>query len=194
MAGGVYDLILLRRTIRQFKPEPVSRQILERLVNAARLAPSSGNLQPLEFVVVDDEDVKRLVFPCLRWASYITPRGNPKPGQEPAAYIIPLINLSVREKGYEYDVGAAMENMILTAVEQGLGACWLLSIDREKIAEILNLPWGYKIDCVLALGYPAESPVMEEGQDTVKYWKDESDVLHVPKRSLKSVIHFNRFG
>jgi len=191
---SVSDIILSRRTVRRFKPLAVERSLLEGLVNAGRLAPSAGNLQPLEFIAVDAEEVRREVFPCLRWAAYITPRGNPQPGQEPMAYIVPLVNLAVREKGFEYDVGAAMENMILAAREEGLGSCWLLSVDREKLAEILNVPQGYRIDCVLALGYPAESPITEEFTGSVKYWQDAEGVLHVPKRPLRSVFRINRFG
>jgi nitroreductase len=191
---GFYELIVSRRTVRQFKPVPIARSLLEQLVNAARLAPSAGNLQPLEFVVADDDEICGQIFACLRWAGYISPEGNPKPGQEPRAYIIPVINLKVREKGYEYDVGAAMENMILAAWENGLGSCWLISVDREKIASIVSLPEGFKIDCVLALGHPAETPVAERYQESHKYWKDAKGILHVPKRDLERIIHFNRFG
>jgi nitroreductase len=109
------------------------------------------------------------------------------------AYIVPLVNLAVREEGFEYDVGAAMENMILAAKEKGLGSCWLLSVEREKLAKILNVPQGYRVDCVLALGYPAESPVPEEFTGSIKYWQDAEGVLHVPKRPLKSVFRINRF-
>jgi nitroreductase len=100
----------------------------------------------------------------------------------------------VREKGFEYDVGAAMENMILAAKDAGLGSCWLLSVEREKLAQILNIPEQYRIDCVLALGYPAESPVAEEFKESIKYWQDEKGVLHVPKRPLRSVLRLNRFA
>ena len=191
---GISDIILSRRTVRRFKPVPVDRSLLEKLVNAGRLAPSAGNLQPLEFVAVDDAEVCRAVFPCLRWAAYISPKGNPQPGQEPMAYIVTIVNLAVREKGFEYDVGAAMENMILAAHDEGLGSCWLLSVEREKLAEILSVPQGFRIDCVLALGYPAESPVAEEFTESIKYWKDAEGVLHVPKRPLKSVLRINRFA
>ncbi len=191
---GVYELILRRRTIRQFQAVPVPHSVLEKIVNAGRLAPTAGNLQPLEFVAVDEEKTRELIFNCLRWAGYIAPRGDPMPGHEPMAYIVSLVNLRVREKGYEYDVGAAMENMTLAAWEEGIGSCWLISVDRKKVAEILAIPGEYGVDSVLALGYPAEKPVAEEFQESVKYWKDEAGVLHVPKRSLKDVLHFNRFG
>lgn len=191
---SVSNLILSRRTVRRFLPRPVGRSLLERLVEAGRLAPSASNLQPLEFIAVDDAEVCRAVFPCLRWAAYIAPRGNPPPGEEPRAYIVTLVNLAVREKGYEYDVGAAMENMILEACLAGLGTCWLLSVERERLAGILSVPPGYRIDCILALGYPAESPVAEEATGSTKYWKDEAGILHVPKRPLRSVLRINRFA
>lgn len=188
-----YDVIAGRRTIRSFKPEPVAGELLERLVNVGRLAPSAANLQPLEFVVVDETELKAEVFPCLKWAAYIAPAGDPGPGEEPAAYIVTLANTKVREKMFEYDVGAAMENMILAALAEGVGSCWLLSIDRDKLRAVLGVPEDYRVDSVLALGYPAEEPAAEVMGESCRYWKDADGRLHVPKRALASVIHFNLF-
>ena len=190
---SLYELILSRRSIRQFKPEPVSRSILEKLINAARLAPSGANLQPLEFVVVDEEEVRKRLFPCLRWAAYIAPEGNPQPGHEPVAYVVVLVNLKLRKKGYERDVGAAVENMILAAWEERVGSCWIANADIEKIKDMLNVPEDYKVDSVLALGYPAEEPITEELKESVKYWKDSKGRLHVPKRRMDDIVHFNGF-
>jgi nitroreductase len=188
-----YEVVVERRTIRRFKPEPVTRDLLERLVDAGRLAPSAANLQPLEFIVADDAARKAEIFPCLKWAAYIAPEGNPKPGEEPAAYIITLANTKVREKMFEYDVGAAMENMLLAALAEGVGSCWLLSIDRDRLRAVLGVPDDYRIDSVLALGYPAEEPVAEVMGESCRYWKDADGRLHVPKRALETVVHFNRF-
>jgi nitroreductase len=188
-----HDIILSRRTIRQFRPDPVPRETLEALVDAGRLAPSAANMQPLEFIIVDEPRARAEVFPCLKWAAYIAPEGDPKPGQEPAAYIVTLVNTKVREKMFEYDVGAAEENMIISALAEGIGSCWLLSIDRDRLKAVLGVPEGYRIDCVLALGYPAEEPVAEELKDSQKYWKDGEGRLHVPKRTLAGVLHRNRF-
>jgi len=188
-----YDLMISRRTIRQFKRIPVGRGVLEKIINAARLAPSATNLQPLEFIAVDETRISAEIYPCLHWAAYIAPRGDPKPGQEPAAYVVVLVNQNIRKNMFEYDVGASVENMILAALEEGIGACWLLSIERERIMELLKVPADYRVDSVLALGYPAEQPVTEELRESPKYWKDEAGVLHVPKRSLGKVLHFNSF-
>ncbi len=189
----IYRTIVARRTIRKFKPEPVPRELSERLADAGRLAPSAANLQPLEFVVVDAAGPRAEIFPCLKWAAYIAPAGDPKPGEEPTAYIVTLANTKVREKMFEYDLGAAMENMILAALEEGVGSCWMLSIDRDKLRAILGIPEHYRVDSVLALGYPAEEPAAEVMGDSVRYWKDETGRLHVPKRTLASVAHFNKF-
>jgi nitroreductase len=191
---SLYELIISRRTIRRFRPVPVGQAVLEKIVDAGRLAPSGSNLQPLEFVVVEDRSVRERIFPCLRWAGYIAPRGNPAPGEEPMAYIAPVLNLKIRRSGFELDLGAAVENMILAAWEEGIGSCWIGSLDAEKVAESLGLPEGYRLDCILALGYPAESPVLEESAGSVKYWKDEAGAVHVPKRRLADVLHLNRFG
>ena len=190
---NVHDAIVSRRSIRQFAPRPVGREVLEKIVNAGRLAPSAANLQPLEFVAVDKEGPRNDLFACLKWAAYIAPQGNPRPGQEPQAYIIVLVNTLIREKMYEYDVGAAIENMILAALGDGLASCWLISIDKPKIAEFLKVPSQYKVDSVLALGYPAQVSVAEEFADSPKYWQDSDLTFHVPKRKLATVLHFNGF-
>ena len=189
----MYDIIVSRRTVRQFRPDPVPRLVLERIVEAGRLAPSAANLQPLEFILVDEEAVRPEVFPCLKWAAYIAPAGNPGPGREPMAYVVVLANSAVRETGYEYDVGAAMENMILAGLTEGVASCWLLSVDRDRLREILMVPKTHKIDSVLALGYPAERPAAEEMKDSCRYWKDADGALHVPKRKLKDVLHYRKF-
>jgi len=190
---SLYELILSRRSIRQFKQEPIARETLQKFVNAARMAPSGANRQPLEFVVVDEDQIKNELFPSLKWAGYISPRGNPNPGHEPTAYIIVLVNTTIRAKGFEWDAGAAIDHIILTAWEEGIGSCWLASIAREHIRKTFQIPENFQIDSVVALGYPAEQPVVENLIDSVEYWKDEKNRLHIPKRALESIIHFNKF-
>ena len=190
---SLYDLMITRRTIRQFKSDVLSREVLEKMVNAARLAPSAANRQPLEYVIVDSQTVCREIFPCLKWAGYVRPRGNPKPGQEPVAYIVALVNTEIDSKEYIWDAGASLEHIILTAWEEGIGSCWLLSIEKDSLRTILKVPENYHIDSVIALGYPAEQPQVEDLVDSVKYWMDDSGRLHVPKRKLKDITHYNSF-
>jgi len=188
-----YETIIKRRSIRRFKDMPVPYQILKKCVNAARLAPSAANLQALEYIIVHEEQLLDDVFDTLKWANYISPSGNPPPGERPRAYIVVLINSNVRADGFEYDVGLAVGSILLVALEEGLGTCCIGSIDRAKLMEILNVPSDYKIALVVALGYPNESPIAVDFEGSIKYWKDERNVLHVPKRKWDDILHRNRF-
>ena len=190
---SVYELILRRRTIRRFKQQPVAWPVLEKLVNAARLAPSGGNLQPCEFIVVDEPELVVSVFTTLKWAAYIAPRGTPPEGERPTAYIVVLINTEKRKSGGETDAAAAIMNIILMAQEEGLGTCWIGSVERERLQKLLAVPEYCIINAVVALGYPNESPVVEDLTGSVKYWKDEQGTLHVPKRRLRDVLHRNGY-
>ena len=189
----VYDLIVKRRTIRKFKQIKISEELLTKFVNAGRLAPSGSNLQPLEFMVIHRKDLLDKVFSALRWAGYIAPEGNPPEGSQPMAYIIVLINSDIKKEGGAVDAAAAIENMTLVALEQDIGSCWIGSIQRNDVREIFKIPQNYRIDSILAMGYPDESPLSEVLTTSVKYWKDESGTLHVPKRKLNDIIHFNSF-
>jgi len=187
---NIYEMILKRRTIRRFQKKKVPYEVLEKCVNAARLAPSAANLQPCEYLIVDEEDLLDEVFGTLQWAGYISD-GSPPPSQGPTAYIIVLINQEVKTKAFEHDVGMAVENIILTALEEGVGSCCFGAVDREKLRKGFDIPKKYVIDLVIALGYPNESPVEEPFENSVKYWKDKRGLLHVPKRKLKDILHRN---
>ncbi|MCM8768274.1 MAG: nitroreductase family protein [Candidatus Omnitrophica bacterium] len=189
----VFEAIKKRRTIRRFKPDQVPLPVLQKLVEAARFAPSGGNLQPWEFIIVNDPGLLPDIFATLAWAGYIAPAGNPPEGKRPTAYIVALQNTAINPRTPVADLAAAIENILLQAVEEGLGTCWIGSVRREKLAEILSLPEGYVIDSVVALGYPDEKAVIEPYQGSVKYWRDEDGVFHVPKRSLAEIVHYNRF-
>lgn len=189
----VYDTAIKRRSIRRFKDLSVPKDVLERCVNAARLAPSGANLQPLEYIIVDDEQLLPQVFSTIKWAAYIRPAGDPPPGHEPKAYIAILRDASADAPWTSYDIGAAMENIILVALEDGIGSCAILNVDWDKLRTICSVPDSYEISLLIALGYPDESPVEEPFQGSVRYWKDENGVLHVPKKKLETVLHWNAF-
>jgi len=191
----VMEVIRSRRSIRRFAQERLERTLLIELVECARCAPCAGNIQALEYIIVDNADLCQDVFGCLAWAANVRPRRNPAAGQRPVAYIVVLIDSKVKKYGGDIDAAAAIENILIAAWSKGIGSCWLGSIDRKQLAAILDVPTGYKIDSVVALGMCAEKPVMEdcEGEDT-RYYLDENDVLHVPKRTLKRITYLNGFG
>jgi nitroreductase len=198
--SDVLSIIKSRRTVRRFAPRPVELLALTQLVDAARMAPSAANKQPLQYVVVHDHGVCGRVFLNVAWAGYIRPRRNPGPGQEPRAYIVILVDKRIAgEHGAPADVGAAAQNIMLAAWSMGIGSCWMGAIQRPEIMEILHIPENMSIDTLVALGYPAEEPVTEDIEDdaepsAIKYYLDAKDRLHVPKRRLSTIGHLDVYG
>ena len=189
----IYEAITNRRTIRRFKQQAIDAAILERIVDAGRLAPSGANCQPVEFVLVTEPQLCQQVFTTTSWAGRVTPRRTPKPGQEPMAWVVVLLNSERGPVAAKADAAAAIENMLLAALEEGIGSCWIGSVERKKVAKLLSIPGHCEIDSVVAFGYPDESPVAEETDEDIAYYLDDKDVLHVPKRKLKDVLHRQRY-
>ena len=195
----VYEAITKRRSIRQFKEMPIPFNILKRCVNAARLAPTGGNYQTCEHIIIDDEQLLTQVLDTVgSWGGQPRPAEGWSPEGRPKAYIVTLINksleteLGARRTSTPYGVGTSIENMVLVALEQGIGACPILNFNRDKLRHVLNTPNKYDLAMVLALGFPDESPVLEAATDSIKLWVDSEGVRHVPKRELKDIIHRNR--
>jgi nitroreductase len=197
----VKEAVYKRRSVRSFTQQEVPQEVLAELVDAARVGPAAANRQPLEYVAVTDPQLREEIFACLKWAAYIAPRGNPQPGHHPTAYLVVL-----RRKDYElegmslYDVGAAVQTILLMAVAKGLGACWLKSVNYPRVAKLLGVPEGVEVDSVIALGYPDEEPRLvnlepdQEGLEVIKYWRDKQGQHYVPKRALAAVLHRERYG
>ncbi len=188
------ELIKSRRSIRQFQSKAIDKNILLDCIAAARVAPSAANRQPLRYILVTEREQVSMIFPLLRWAGYIQPHGDPKPGQHPTAYLIVLIDEEIGETWKYHDVGAAVENFMLAAWSYGIGSCWLASVDRETLRSFYQIPEKYTIDTMVALGYPAETPQLEASDETVRYWQDSDGRLHVPKRTVEAIVHFNGFN
>ena len=189
---NVYDVILKRRSIRRFKQEKIPIDTLELLINSARIAASAANLQPLEYILINDPDVLQKVFPTISWAGYIKPVWIPNEHERPTAYIAILVT-QPNNPFYLRDVGIASAHISITAESTDIGSCILCKINRNKLVEILDIPEDVVLDSIIALGYKGENPILENTDETVKYWRDKENVLHVPKRTLKKLIHYNTY-
>ena len=191
----VYEAVTKRRSIRRFQDLPVPYEALEKCVDAGRLAPSGRNRQLWEYVIVDDEKLLPQVFDGIMLGA-----GGAPEGHEPRAYIIILINrtleveLGAAKRVVNYDVGFTAENMILVALEQGLGACPIATFAENKLKQILHIPEKYEVALVLALGYPDEAPVVVVTAGPVEYWTDSQGIRHIPKRKLADIVHCNGFS
>lgn len=189
---SMYDLILSRRSVRSFKADPAPEETLKRMVNAARLAPSGANRQPLRYLVVTAPELRSRIFETLKWAAYIAPAGDPQPEHEPTAYVIFLVDERVETGIYKYDVGFAAENFLLAGLAEGVAGCALLSFDPKRVVEIFDLPEHLRPDLVVALGYADEEPAAVDRSDTVKYWRDKDGRHFVPKKPLAEVMFINK--
>jgi len=184
------DLIAKSRSYRRFDESvPVPMETLRKLVGLARLSPSASNKQPLKFRLVNDAETNAKVFSCLAWAGYLTDWKGPAEGERPTAYVVMLGDTEL-SNGFATDEGITAQSMMLGAVEAGFGGCMLGAINRPKLRELLEIPERYEILLVLALGKPVETVVIDPvGEDgSIKYWRDEQQVHHVPKRSLDELI------
>ncbi|MBD3342554.1 MAG: nitroreductase [Candidatus Lokiarchaeota archaeon] len=184
----IEEAIYKRRTIRRYKQKKVPMDIMEKLVDYARFAPMGSNIQSLEFIIVIDKETRNKLFPLVSWSAALPrKKRTPEEGRRPMAYIVVLVNTKIK-KNSDFDVGAAIENILLGVTNFELGACWMGSIDRIKIRQLFEVPNHYEIKHVISIGYPDEKSVVEEYKDTFKYWKDKEGVMHVPKRNLEDVI------
>jgi nitroreductase len=183
------EIVYKRRTIRRFRQESIDLNILKKLLDFARVAPMARNIQAIEFIIVHNPEMRDKLFPLVSWAASLPPeQRTPEKGREPTAYIVVLLNTKIKSAYVDFDVGAAVENILLGAVNYGIGSCWMGSINRNKIRKLLDIPVHYEIKHVISLGYPDENSIIESYKDSFDYWKSRDGQTHVPKRSLKSIL------
>jgi len=186
----IKDLILKNRSYRRYdQSQRVERETLRELVELARLSPSSGNTQPLKFLLSNEPEQNARIFACLGWAGYLKDWPGPVEGERPAAYIVILGDTRIKGE-FGVDPGIVAQSMLLGAVEGGLGGCILGSVKRAELAQDLELAEHFKILYVVALGVPVEVVVLESlgPEGDIRYWRDGQGVHHVPKRALDDLI------
>ncbi|MGQ3683701.1 MAG: nitroreductase family protein [Candidatus Loosdrechtia sp.] len=150
----IYNVIKARRSIRSYKRDPVEEEKLYRILEAARLAPSAANRQPIFFVVVKEEKIKQQLKLVYR---------------EEWFYTAPIIicACSIPEKAWrrndgknyaDVDATIAMDHLILAATAEGLGTCWIAAFQAPLLKSILNLPSGIEPLAITPVGYPLNIP------------------------------------
>ncbi len=161
------DFLLSRRSIRKFKPDPVPRELLLKIVDIARWAPSAKNLQPWEFILVTDREK-------LRKLGEISPATRPLLNATAAIGIVADPKLA--PVTYHVDGANATMYAWLAAHALGLGAVWINSLRYEEMKRILGVPDVKVLVAVLALGYPDEEPKPK------------------PRKSLEELVHYEEYG
>lgn len=189
---NIDEIIRKRRTIRNFKNEELDMETIKKLLDGARLAPSAANLQPIKYIIIITPQIRERIFENILWAKYIRPYGNPNKGHEPRAYIAVLIDKSIKQTGFEMlDIGLALENIILSALDKDIGACILGAFNKRRIMETLQIDVSkYDLYVILALGFSDQNVMAVEmsDSDAVEYYKNNDGILCVPKRRLKDIV------
>lgn len=147
-----YELINARESIRDYDPgKPVAKDVLERILNAGRLAPSAANRQPWIFIMVSSKEKLKEVRECYHneWFK-----------KSPHILVVVGDKTNSWVRGYdgynsiETDMAIAMDHMILAAENEGVGTCWIIAYDYELMAKAIGLQENEVIYCITPLGYP----------------------------------------
>jgi len=171
----VFEAIKGRRSIREFKPGPVKDEDLQKILDAGRLAPSAGNCQPSELVVVKEPSLKRRLSSAALEQTFIA--------DAPVVIVmcanIPRTSRRYGRRGQELyclqDTAAATQNILLTAYSLGYGTCWVGAFDEGAVADVIQVPSGVRPVAIIPLGRPAENPISPQ------------------RRPLKDIVHINGF-
>lgn len=151
----LYEVIAARYSVRGYRPDPVPDDVLLRVLEAGRAAPSACNRQPWHIYVVRDEAVRRALF---------TPERQDWAAAAPVALVVcsrpeeAWVRWADNKNHADIDIAIAMEHLVLAATAEGLGTCWICAFDPRVFRDALDLPAGMEPVAATPLGYPAGAP------------------------------------
>jgi nitroreductase len=162
------EFLLTRRSIRQFKSDPVPDDLILKVLDLARYAPSAGNRQPWVFVVVKDPEIKDKLASLRSGAAPLV--------RAPVGIVV-ACDRSTSQLSYQVDCACVTMYIMLAAHALGLGTVWIQALaNTEEIQKLVGLPENYVPVAIVALGYPAEKPQPR------------------PRKPLEEIVYLNRFG
>jgi nitroreductase len=170
----VLEAIRKRHSVRAYMAQEIPAEKLDMVLEAGRLAPSAGNIQPWHFIVVTNQQ-KRNMLSKGRFAKFL---------RESPVVIVGCGDRTASPNWYKVDTAIALQNMVLTATSEGLGTCWVGSFDENQVRTLLGIPEKFRVVALLALGYPREE------LDLV------TKVLHLfrRKRKIDKIVSLETFG
>lgn len=182
----VLDAIYNRASVRSFKKQEVERDIIEKLLTAGTLAPSSGNMQPWEFIVVTAKERKKELVHCTYFGYFSKGTNHQYWIADAGAIIVVCTNIKRTKARYgepgadwsPIDAAAATENILLAATALGLAGCWVGGFNKSKLKKLLKIPSYVKPIGMIPIGYP-------KGQTERKYrlplkWVCHSGQYNIP--------------
>lgn len=171
----IFETFRKRKSVRSYIATPVSDEILVRIMDAARLAPSAGNAQPWHFIIVQDKEKRTRIAKGCRYGKFLS---------ESPVVIIGCGNKKASPRHYSVDTSIALEHIVLAATALGLGTCWIGMFDEGEIRDMVNLPEQFEIVALLALGYKREKRDL---------W---AKILHAirPRKKLREILSQEAYG
>jgi nitroreductase len=142
----VFEAIKNRKSNRSYETTPIPKEKLAKILEAARLAPSAGRLQPWHFIVVTEAEKRKELSRGI-FAEFLA---------ETPVVIVACGDTKASPDWCYIDVAIAVENMVLAATGEGLGTCWVGSFDEEQVKALLKIPSNYAVVVLLAVGYTHE--------------------------------------
>jgi nitroreductase len=143
----VFEAIQKRHSVRAYLPDALPQDKLERILEAARLAPSAGNTQPWHFLVVTDQQTREKLSKGGGFARFVA---------EAPVVIVGCGNRKASPNWYVVDTAIALQNMVLAATAEGLGTCWVGSFDEGQVRGLLKIPEDFDVVALLTIGYSSE--------------------------------------
>jgi nitroreductase len=150
---GFMDLVKLRKSVRAYVPgQEIDSKTLNKILDAARFAPSAKNIQDWKFIVVRDKNLLSELVPGCKDQKFIS---------QAAAIIVGCSDktdyvMTCGQPAYTVNLAVALEHMALMAAELGIGSCWLGAFYEDKVKEILDIPSTVRVVNMLTLGYPVQ--------------------------------------
>ena len=170
----VFEAIQKRQSVRSYLSDKVPIEKLMKILEAARLAPSAGNIQPWHFIIVTEQQMRDKLSKG-RYANFLV---------ESPIVIVGCGDVQASPNWHLVDTTIAMQNMVLTATSQGLGTCWIGSFNEDQVKKLLDIPERFKVIALLAVGYRRETMDLS------------SRVLHFfrKKKKLEKIASLEKFG
>lgn len=163
----VLKVIQDRYSVRDYLDQPIEDEKLKAILESARLAPSASNSQPWHFYVVKNKEKIKLLAQKMPLGSKLVI--NSFIAQAPVVVVATagpidllhrVLSFVVNKRWYYLDVAIALEHMVLTAWELGIGSCWIGWFDEKKVKKLLNIPKNEEVIALLTLGYPKEKGLL----------------------------------
>jgi len=170
----VYEAITIRKSIRSYRSDPITHDVLQRILEAGRLAPSAANRMPWKFIIVTEPQKRRTLADLCTYGKFLA---------ESPVVIVGCGDRKSSPKWCVVDTAIALENMVLAATGEGIGTCWIGSFPEEKVKSLLKIPDDFSVVALLAVGYP------KDGMDLIRL----ASRLLRPTKALTDIARLNEF-